>query len=195
MTIKELLGKSYKEGMTLEEIETALESIELPTDQSSEIDKLKNQLSKANSEAKGYKDKLAEKMSDEEKAAEQQKELMENLQKELDAYKQKDAINENTKGLLSLGYDEALAEATAKAMYEGDLKTVLANQKKFIESVKADVKSDILKNTPTPSGGEQKPNTVTKDQFLAMSYSQMLSFQKENPELFDEFTKGENNGE
>ena len=54
MTIKELLGDAYKDGMTIEEIETALENVSMPEDNSAEIERLKNALSKSNSEAAGY---------------------------------------------------------------------------------------------------------------------------------------------
>ena len=47
MNIKDLLKDAYKEGMTLEDVEKALESIELPADGSAEIDRLKAALSKA----------------------------------------------------------------------------------------------------------------------------------------------------
>jgi chromosome segregation ATPase len=191
MTIKELLGKNWKEGMSVEDIDKALESFTMPEDMTSEVDKLRNQLSKANSEAKSYKDKLNEKLTDEEKAREERDKEIADIRAELEAYKQKDAVNENIKSLLSLGYDEALAENTAKAMVAGDLKTVFANQKTFIESVKAGVKSEVLKDTPTPSGGTANVPAVTKEQFDKMGFTEMMEFQHNNPELYNEYTKGD----
>ena len=46
MNIKDLLKDAYKEGMSLEDIEKALEGIELPSDGSAEIERLKTALSK-----------------------------------------------------------------------------------------------------------------------------------------------------
>ena len=46
MNIKDLLKDAYKDGMTIEEINAALEGVELPTDNSAEIERLKNALSK-----------------------------------------------------------------------------------------------------------------------------------------------------
>ena len=63
MNIKDLLGNKYKEGMTLEEIETALADVEMPTDSSAEVERLKTALSKSNSEAADYKKQLREKLS------------------------------------------------------------------------------------------------------------------------------------
>ena len=41
MNIRDLLKDAYKEGMTLEDVENALKDIDLPTDNSAEIDRLK----------------------------------------------------------------------------------------------------------------------------------------------------------
>ena len=71
MNLKEVLGDAYKEGMTFEEVEAALEKVTVPEDNSAEIERLKNALSKSNSEAAGYKKQLREKMTeDEQKASE-----------------------------------------------------------------------------------------------------------------------------
>ena len=50
MTLKDLLGDSYKEGMTAEEITAALEKVEAPKDLSAEVNSLKETISKKNSE-------------------------------------------------------------------------------------------------------------------------------------------------
>ena len=85
MNIKDLIGDAYKEGMSVEDINKALEGIEMPTDNSAEIDKLKAALSKSNSEAADYKKQLREKMSAEELKAKEDAEKMEALIKERDA--------------------------------------------------------------------------------------------------------------
>ena len=79
MNIKDLLKDAYKEGMTLEDIENALKDIDLPTDNSAEIDRLKNALSKSNSEAADYKKQLREKMSADEIKAREESEKMTEL--------------------------------------------------------------------------------------------------------------------
>lgn len=63
MNIKDLLKDSYKDGMTLEEIETALADIELPSDGSGDVERLRAPLSKSNSEAADYKRQLRAKMT------------------------------------------------------------------------------------------------------------------------------------
>ena len=57
MKLNELLGDSFKEGMTVEEIAAALEKVEMPKDQSAEIASLRETISKKNSEAADWKKK------------------------------------------------------------------------------------------------------------------------------------------
>ena len=156
MNIKDLLKDAYREGMTLEEIEIALESIDMPTDGSAEIERLRNALSKSNSEAADYKKQLREKMSAEELKAKEDAEKWEEMEKNYNALLKKDAISTNKAKLLALGYDEKLAEETATAMVEGDTEKVFANQKLHLDSVEKKVRADVLKDTPKPTGGSGK---------------------------------------
>lgn len=80
MNLKEVLGDAYKEGMTFEEVEAALEKVTVPEDNSAEIERLKNALSKSNSEAAGYKKQLREKMTEDEQKKQKEQEEREELQ-------------------------------------------------------------------------------------------------------------------
>lgn len=191
MNIKDLLKDAYKEGMTLEEIETALESIELPADNSAEVDKLKNALSKSNSEAAEYKRQLKEKMSDDELKAKENAEKQEKLQRDYDELVKKVAVSENKAKLLALGYEDALATETAEAMANGELDKVFANQKKHLDAMEKKVRSEILKDTPKPNGGNgDKP--ITKADFDNMTYSERAKVYEENPDIYNQFTNGGN---
>ena len=185
MNIKDLLKDAYKDGMTLEEINAALEGIELPTDNSAEIDRLKNALSKSNSEAANYKKQLNEKMSAEELKAKEDAEKWEELIKERDALLREKTITEHKAKYLALGYDEKLANDTAEAMVNGELDKVFANQKKHIESVEKKIRADVLKETPKPEGGNGS-ETLTKEKFSKMSIEEQYKFSVDHP---DEYKK------
>ena len=189
MNIKDLLKDAYKEGMTVEEIETALAGIELPTDNSAEIEGLKNALSKSNSEAADFKKQLREKMSADELKAKEDAEKQEKLQNDYDALVKKVTISENKAKLLALGYEDKLATETAEAMANGELDKVFANQKKHLEAVDKKIRQDILKDTPKPDGGNSGA-TITKEQFDAMGYTERLKVFNENPEIYKEYTGG-----
>lgn len=189
MTIKDLLKDAYKEGMTVEEIEAALEGIELPNDNSAEIDRLKAALSKSNSEAADYKKQLREKMSADELKAKEDAESREKLQNDYDALLRKVNLSENKAKFLALGYDEKLAESTAEAMLDGDLNTVFANQKKHLDAVEKKIRADVLKDTPKPEGGKGS-ETLTKEQFSKMSVQEQYKFSVDHPEEYKKLYGG-----
>lgn len=189
MNIKDLLKDAYQDGMTLEDIEKALEDIELPTDNSAEIDRLKNALSKSNSEAADYKRQLKEKMSAEELKAKEDAEKWEEMEKNYNALVKEKAIFTNKAKLLALGYEERLAEDTAEAMANGELDKVFANQKKHLESVEKKIKSEILKDTPKPDGGSSS-NQMTKEKLRGMSVEERYKFSVEHPEEYKQIYGG-----
>ena len=76
MKIKDLLKDAYKEGMTVEEIETALADVEFPADQTAEVERLTKALSKSNSENAEWKKKHREALSEEERKAQETADLI-----------------------------------------------------------------------------------------------------------------------
>lgn len=189
MNIKDLLKDAYKEGMSAEEIETALKDIDLPTDNSAELDRLKNALTKSNSEAADLKKQLREKMSADELKAKEDAESREKLQSDYDALLRKVTLSENKAKLLALGYDEALANDTAEAMVAGELDKVFANQKKHIDAVEKKIRAEVLKDTPTPEGGNGS-ETITKEKFSKMSIAEQYKYSKEHPEEYKKLYGG-----
>ena len=190
MNIKDLLKDSYKDGMTLEEIEKALADIELPSDGSGEVEKLRAALSKSNSEAADFKKQLRAKMTEDEAAKQKEIEEREKLQSDYNALLSKVTVSENKAKLLALGYDEALASETAEAMAKGESEKVFANQKKHLEAVEKKIRADVLKDTPTPVPGSGGGTEITQEQFDSMGYSERLKVFNEQPELFKQFTGG-----
>lgn len=189
MTIRDLLKDAYKEGMTVEDIETALEEIAFPEDLSAEVSRLKNALSKSNGEAAEYKRQLKDRMSEDEIKAKEAADKQEELQKNYDALLRKVTLSEHTAKLLELGYDSALASETAEAMVSGDTDKVFANQKKYLEALEKRVRSDILKGTPKPDGGDGKV-TVTKEQLRSMTAQERHDFYVNHPEQYKELYGG-----
>ena len=189
MNIRDLIGDAYKEGMSVEDIEKALEGIEMPTDNSAELDRLKTALSNSNSEAANLKKQLREKMTADELKAKEDAESREKLQNDYDALLKKVTISENKAKLIALGYDEALATNTAEAMVSGDLDKVFANQKKHLDAVAKKIREDVLKETPSPEGGNGS-DTITKEKFSKMSIAEQYKFSTEHPEEYKKLYGG-----
>lgn len=154
MYLSDLLGKSFKEDMTIEDVSKALEALDL-----GEVGKLKKSLSDANTEAANLKRQLREKQSADERAANDQKEAFEKLTQENAELKRNIALTEKTAKFLAMGYDESLAKQTATAMVDGDMDTVIANQSVFLEAQKKTLEAGAMRNTPRPQGGEPAGGT------------------------------------
>lgn len=189
MNLKEVLGDAYKEGMTFEEVETALESVTIPEDNSAEIERLKNALSKSNSEAAGYKKQLREKMTEDEQKKQKEQEEREELQNKYDKLLRESVISKNKAKLVALGYEEALADETAEAMADGDSEKVFVNQQKHLASFEKKVRAEALKNTPKPTpDGDSK--TMTLEKFRKLDPAERHKFYTEHPDEYKELYGG-----
>lgn len=189
MDIKDLLKDSYREDMSVEDIISALKDVEMPADLSGEVDKLKTALSKSNSEAAEYKRQLKEKMTEDERKAKEDAESREELQKNYDALLREVNISKNKSKLLALGYEDKLADETAEAMVNGELDKVFANQKKHLESVRKELRSELLKEVPPPDGGSSS-DTMTKEKLRNMSPQERYDYSVKNPEKYKEIYGG-----
>lgn len=138
--------------MTPEQKLAALEAYEYE-DHADELERTKNALSKANSEAAESKRKLREKLTVDEQAAQQEAEEKEKLKKDNAALMEELSVTKNTAQLVALGYEAKLAAETAKAMFDGDTAKVFANQKKHQEATAHQIEADLLKKTPKPPAG------------------------------------------
>ena len=154
------------EAMSVEDKLKALEGFEFdepkPTDDG-EVKRLKDALSKSNSEAASWKRQLHEKMTEDERKEAERKEQQQRMEDELTTLRKDKTIATLEKAYLAAGYPAELAAASAKAQAEGDTETVLKNQMTFLTDTKKTLEAEALKKQPslsvgTPPGG--KPQTV-----------------------------------
>lgn len=178
------------ETMTPEEKLAALEAFEYD-DNASELERYKNAVSKANSEAAEWKKKHNALLNDDEQKKQERDEEINNLRSEVEELKKEKAVSSYKAKFLGLGYDEALADETAKALAEGDMDSVFANQKKHNESREKTIKADLLKKTPTPQGGEGG-DTMTLEKLQKMSSQDRYKYSVEHPEEYKKLYNGGN---
>ena len=179
-TLKEILKDAYKDDMTLEEVEAALNDVTLPEDNSAEVERLKNALTKSNGEAADYKRQLRDKMSEEEQKAKDAQDAQIELQHKYEALLHENEVSKFTANYISLGYDEKLAAETAEALSNGDTAKVFENQKKHLTKVEQAARANALKETPKPiKDGDS--STMTKEKLQAMSPGDRYKFSVENP--------------
>lgn len=169
MKIDTTLIEGYTE-MSAEQKLEALESFEYE-DNSAELERMKNAVSKANSEAADWKKKHNALLSEDEQKKQQDAETLAEMQKELDLLRKDKTIAEYKAQYIAQGMDAKLAEDTAKALAEGDMEKVFANQAKHNEALEKKIKADLMNKTPSPdgSGGDdsKKDSAVEKAKEIA----------------------------
>ena len=183
MKIKALLKDAYKEGMTLEEIEAALDGVELPADNSSEIERLKTALSKSNSENAEWKKKHREALSEEEKKAQETEELIRKLTEQNESLMRESNVSKHKAKLIAMGYEEALANDTAVAMADGDMVKVSEYQQKHLEAFEKRIRAEALKGTKPPVS-DKGEGAVTLESFKKMSAQERYEFAQKNPDEY-----------
>ena len=202
MTLAELLKDNYKEGMSLEDVTKALESIEFPKAdpapapgaggepnpmQSYETEKLKAAVSKANAEAAKLKRELQARMSEEERREAERKAKEDEVNEKLAELQRANIVSDTKAQYLALGYEASLADRAAEAAADNDHGTLFLVQKQHQDALVKKIRAEILKSTPKPNGGSQAvPKDLTREQFANLSYMERLNLFNENPELYKE---------
>lgn len=197
-TLKELLGESYKDGMSLEDVEKALGGIELPKQNDDPVDrsaieaeikdKYKALISKSNSEAAKYKKELQAKLSEQEVEKLERDTQFEEMQNEIKELKKEKALASNmSKFTTKLGYNDEQASQASQAFMDGDIDKFVSIASSFQAGQVDAIKSELMKKTPRPEdsgvGGTPK-EAMTKEQLYKMSTKDRMKFYQEHPEEY-----------
>ena len=183
MKLKDLLKDAYKEDMTVEEIESALAEVELPADQSAEIDRLKTALSKSNSENAEWKKKHREAMSEEERKAQETADLIKQQREQIESLMREGNLSKHKAKFLGMGYEESLASDAAVAMVDGDMEKLFSYQQKHQEALEKKIRADVLKGTPKPVP-DKGDGGMTLENLRKMSAQERYEFSQKNPDEY-----------
>lgn len=153
-----------------------------------ERDKLKQSVTNASADASEWKKKYQSKLSEEDKAKEEQDAAYAAMQEELTALKAERDIATFTATLTGdgIGMDAETAKAVAEALHSGETDKVFSGIRKFIESHDKALAEKAMLNNPTLPGGKST-KTVTKEEFDKMGYRELVALKNEHPELYKEY--------
>ena len=169
--------------MSAEDKLKALEALE-EADNSAELERMKNAVSKANSEAAAWKKKHNELLGEEERKKQEQADHLAQVEKELADLRKEKTVSEYAAKFLGMGYEESLAKETAQAMADGDTEKVFANQVKFNDALKKSAIADKLKSTPRPGAGSDGGTVMTLKKLRTLSDEEYEKFATEHPEEY-----------
>lgn len=160
-----------------------------------QIDKLKNAVTNASADASKWKqtakerdEALKAKMSDEERAKQEQDEAKAALLQRVTELETERNIANYTASLAAndIGMDADTAKAVAEALNAGEIDKVFEGIRKFIIAHDKALHEDAIRNNPTlPSG--RTSVAVSKEDFDKMGYREMVELKNTNPELYNEY--------
>ena len=179
----------YKPEMSPEEKLALLDKYEAPAPDYSGYIK-KDSFDKTASELAEAKRQLKAKMTEDEQKEAERAANEAAIKAELEALRKDKTISDSKAKFLGLGYDEKLAAETAKALADGDMEKVFANQAIHLENVKKAAAAAALANDPKPPAGGGGGAEITKEQFDEMGYSERLKVFNEQPETYKKFMEG-----
>lgn len=170
------------EALSVEEKLKALENLDLPEENHKGYVR-KEVFDKTASELAGYKKQLREKLSEEEQNKLEQEEKFTDLEAKYNKLLEESTLSKYKTKFLSQGYEESLAEETARAMLKGDYDKVFESQQKHLESVEKKIKADLLRETRKPEGG-QGAKGMTLETLRNMSPQERFKYSQEHPDEY-----------
>ena len=166
-TLKDILGEAYREDMTLADIEKAIADKKL-ADLSSGEYVSKGKLTDYERRMKEAEKKLADKLTEEEKAQIE-------LAKREDYYKQLEKENNRNKYIAKLGKsikDEKVLNEIADLYADGDYATAIDKQNEYLAKyhgeLEKSIKADLMKQNPQPNPQNGGATYKTKDEIMAI---------------------------
>ena len=175
---------SANDTVDLKELQLKIKALE------SENGKLKQSVTNASADASKWKKQYQDKLSEEDKAKELQDEATAAMQKELEDLRNERNIAKYTGELVDarIGMDAETAKLVAVALNAGETDKVFDGIRQFIVAHDKSLRESALKNNQTLPGGSTE-RVKTKEEFKAMSLSEMMAFKVEHPDLYAEYTK------
>ena len=157
------------DSMTAEEKVSALENFEFDNF-SDEVERLKSSVSKANSEAAGYKRRLSEVSKGKDAELTEKDELLKALTDKVTKLENEQKANELKMRFVGVGCNTKIAEESANAIIGGDIDAFFKSQEEFIKEHDRQKELEMLKKTPRPGNAPTKKYT-SKDDILAIEDS------------------------
>ena len=191
MDLKTLLGADFKEGMALDEINTALAGKNFVDPTTLPASVSKEQYDKVASEAADYKRKFNEAKAAGLTDAEKLKQAQEEAQAMKRDYALRISRMEVEKVLISAGLAEGdyttfidalvTEDAAASVASATGIAKVLAAQKKATDAA---VRKELQDNAAKPGADMKKP-TMKKEDFMKLSLAEQNKFFTEHPEEYE----------
>lgn len=171
LTDKITLPENYA-SLSAEEKVALLEGLDLPEQKSDpvpndELTRLKNALSKSNSEAADYRKKWQATLSEQERIEAERQQREADMQTQLNSLLREKQTSEFEKNFLATGYSPELAKSSATAMVDGNNAQVFADMNTFIAERMKQMQAEALNTQPQLTQGSPVVQPTPEDEMTA----------------------------
>lgn len=172
-----------KQELTSDELAAKIRQLE------AENSKLRDANTAASADASKWKKQYQETLSTEARRTEEQKEQAAALQQELETLRAERNVANYKSKLLSIGFEDALAQEVAESLNAGDTGKLFDGLQRFITAHDKALRETAFRTNPTLQQGGSAQKPVTKEQFDKMGYKERVDVYNQYPDLYNEFTK------
>ena len=153
-----------------------------------ENNKLRQANTNASADASKWKKQYQDTLSEEARKKEEQEEQNATLRSELETLRAERNVANHKAQLLSIGFEDTLAQDVATALNAGDVAKVFDGLRKFVTAHDKQLKENAFRTNPTLQGGNST-KAISRDQFEKMGYKERLDVYNQYPDLYNEYTK------
>ena len=144
-----------------------MEFPEAPADNSDEITRLKNALTKSNSEAADFRKKWQSTLSEQERLEAERQQRDAEREARIAALEREKAIGDYTAHFLSTGYSPELAKSSAQAWADGNTQQIFSDMNAFIAEKTKQLQAEALNNQPQLTNGSPVVQPTPEDEMTA----------------------------
>ncbi len=185
-TLKELLGGSYREDMTLAEIEEATKAMNLADLSGGGYVSL-GKYNALVQERDDYKTKYTDTLTDAQKA---EQAALEKEKKYAEIMRENN-INRFSKKLAPTIKDEAILAEIATLMADGKYEDAFDKQSTYLADanakLEAEYKQKMMQTNPQAQAGSASGGEITAEQFAQMGLAERTKLYREDPETYNKF--------
>jgi len=158
-------------SLSAEEKVALLEGYEIPEQKQGfsddEISRLKNALSKSNSEAADYRKKWQATLSEQERIEAERQQREADMQTQLNSLLREKQTSEFEKNFLATGYSPELAKSSATAMVDGNNAQVFSDMNTFIAERMKQMQAEALNTQPQLTQGSPVISPAPEDELMS----------------------------
>lgn len=191
-TLKELLGDAFKDGMTFEEVETALNGknlADLSSGQYVSVGKHNSIVNGLTAERDDFKSKYNNTLTEAQRA-EQESIERENRYKEIE---KQNSIYRYTDKLSTTIKDKSTLTEVATLMAEGKFDEAIDKQNAYLATeataLETRIKAELMAQNPQAQAQNVGAGVITKEQFATMGVAERTKLYREQPELYKQLNE------